>query len=212
MVAKAGRLARIKVSGDPVALTDEPTTGISDTEYQITDAAKRVLPPEAAITVEVSTDAGATFVAAGKHSLNRFTGTVLFDAAQAAGTLVQVSGTYLPVAQAASCKSYSVAFAGQAVDVSDFDSEWVSRIVVGQDVTGSLGKWTTDSRYFEDAIIAAETVLIELWTDRNAAAPDFMVWAILASDELSGAVDGAQETSIEWEGTTDLDGNVLHEL
>ena len=75
MAKLTGKKALVKVSGSPLTLTNEATTDAGDhINYQITNAAKRVMDPTAAVTVKengVATSA--------PYTLNRLNGTVTFQ-------------------------------------------------------------------------------------------------------------------------------------
>ena len=208
-MAIAGRKALVRVSGAPVALSAEPTTADATLKnFTITNAAYRVWDRAAAVSVTRSPD-GVTFTAvpATEYTVNRLTGTVSFAAAQAAGTQIRVSTSYLPLATAAEAKEFSYTFTGNNLDASTFGSTFVLRQQGQRDITGSLSMWTTTDRTFEDALTADRPVVLEFYSDSGASA-DFRVWALVNSDEISAAVDGLAETAVEWEGTADNEGRI----
>jgi hypothetical protein len=73
MAANAGKLCAVKLSGSGLSMTAEATTGTGNTSYQITNTAKRVLDPTAAITVK---DGGVTTVES--YTLDRLQGKIVF--------------------------------------------------------------------------------------------------------------------------------------
>lgn len=208
-MAIAGKKARIKVSGAPVAFANEATTGdVARVVYQINDAGKRVWAREAALTVEQSLDNGVTWNAVSAYTPNRLNGSIIFSSARAAGALVRVSGQYLPLTIAAECSAYSYSLKGRNETNNHFESDWTLRTQTLLDATGSLSKWTNIDRYFEDALLAGDPVVLEIFSDKAAAA-DLRAWALLAADDMSGAIGGVQQTAVEWEGAADADGRAI---
>lgn len=208
----AGYKAQVKVAGAPVPFTGAATTADAGrTRFRIDDPQRRVLDRGAPIEVRRSGDAGTTFAAvpAGDYTVDRLAGTVVFDAPQAAGTVVQVSGSYLALSVAAEAKEYSYTLAGNNQDATHFSGDGYTRRAQGlKDVTGSLSQWTTADRYFQDALTDGRPVVLEFYSDAGEA-PELRVWALVSSSEMSAAVDGLQETSVEWEGTYDADGRAV---
>jgi hypothetical protein len=211
-MATPGRKGRIRIAGAPLDLINAATTANgARTVYTINNVAHRILPPEEAITVSVSTDAGATwtFPQTG-WKLNRLLGTVTFTAANPVGALVRVHGKYLPLSIAAYCREWSISLGATNAVITDFESGlWEKRIQTQKTASGSLSKWARIDSYFHETLREGAHVLLELWTDKDAANPDFRVWARLASVEFSASPDAVHEESVDWEGTTDLEGNAL---
>lgn len=207
-MAIAGKKALVKVSGSAVAFTNEPTTADETLKvFQITDQTKRVWDRKSNITVEESTDNGTTWSAASGYSLDRLAGKVIFATAQAAGTQIRVSGSYLPLSIAAECKEYSYSLQGDNQDASSFGADFIKRKQGLKDISGSLSQWYVDT-YFKDALTSGEPIVLEIYAD-SSANYDFRVWALLAKDEISSAVDGLIEAKVEFEGTADIDGRVI---
>jgi hypothetical protein len=207
-MATPGKKGLVKVPGAPVAMANEATTSLSLVLYQVTNAARRLLTPFGDYVVEQSTNAGANWNAVTAYTLNRLTGSITFSTARSAGTLVRISGNYLPMATAAECKSYRFRISAKNDDTSAFGDEWVRRTQALLDATGALGRWASVDRYFRGQLVAEELVLIEIYAN-SAAAPDLRVWARMSSDEMTAAVEGQQENSVEWEGSPDAEGRVV---
>lgn len=206
-MAYAGKKALVKISGDPVAFTDEPTTANAGlTVFQITDATKQVWALDIAITVERSTDGGVTWVALDPttdgYTLQRLTGSVIFANARNAGTEIRVSGQYLPMSTAAECHEWDSTINGDLIDVTRFQSDWTEKIQGLKSAEGSLSRWWNIDTYFTDSLIAGKPVVIELYA-QDSFEPD-KIWAILTSDEMSAAVDGAVEDEVSYESTDEM--------
>lgn len=218
MAAIAGRKARVRIPGAGVAFTNQGATDTTGgrTTYQITTATMRVFDPTAAITVQTSAD-GVTWTTAGAstYTLNRLVGTVTFAAQQAVGTQVRFSaGTYLPLTSVAGSKSYSYTLTLQLLDSTDFDGAsatgYTSRVRGQIDASGSLSQWDQRDTFFENALIAATVVVLEIMPDRSAAGnPDLVVWAVLDKTQLQTAVTSLGERTVDWQGVPDADGRVV---
>lgn len=204
MPALAGRKALVRVAAAPVLFADEATTGDgTDTIYTIANAVKNCWDPTAAITVKVNgVTAGAT-----TYTIERLVGRVTFAASQGAG-VVTVSGSYLPLATAAGCKSFSIARDRTLIDVSAFGDDWKRSIGGMLNVSGSLGLWYQSDAYFFDAMDAGAPVVLEFFADR-AAAFTLRAWTMLSKAALQASVDAAIEESVDWSGTADADDHVI---
>lgn len=211
-MAIAGRKAQVRVAGAPLPVTAEPTTAnAARTQYQITDPARRVLDMNAAVTVTTFASGSTTGVVAtpGQYTINRLTGTVVFATARNSGTTVQVAASYLPLSVAAEAREYTVTLSASNQDASALGDTHVRRQQGLKDASGSISLWTTTDRYFEEALAAGSPVVLDFYSDGNAAAPDIRAWALISSDEISAAADGLAETAVEWEATADVDGRSI---
>src|SRR5690606_32176932 len=176
-MALKGRRAQVLVAGAPVSFTDEATTANgARTIYQVTNASRRLWTVSGAITVQRSTDGGTNWstVPASQYTLDRLFGRVIFHAAQAMGTQVRVSGEYHPLTPAAAARSFSYALTATLQERAAFDDpdDFQRRRQTMLDVSGTIGRWYELDPYFEDALASGEPVVIEIWSDRNATAPD----------------------------------------
>jgi len=99
-----GSVSTVKITGTPTAMVDEPTTElVADTVFQITNAAKRILDPDAAIVVEVN---GAPV--ASNFVIDKLFGKVTFSPALAGGDTVAITGNYLPTLDVLECREFTV--------------------------------------------------------------------------------------------------------
>jgi hypothetical protein len=211
-MAKKGRKSLVKVTSSPVAMTDEPTTEITEgLEYQITDAAKRILSPFASITVEVDDDGSGTTSSpviqdSSTYVLDRLTGKVTFNNALPLDATVTITGDYLPVATAAESYEYSYTIEANNETNTTFGKTYVSRVQTLLDFNASLSKYHIDQS-FVDRLTSGDPFVLEIYTDSNAV--PLRAWCISSSDEISSSVDGLVEESIEVEGTQDAERRVL---
>jgi hypothetical protein len=191
----------ILVSGAGLALTDEATSLITGTTYQVTNATKRLLDPDAAITVK---DGGVT-IDPDDYTLDRLFGRVVL--AGAPGGAVTVSGTYLPVAAVATATSFGISRKATNVETTPLGAPGaaVQRQQVLKDVSGSIGRFDEADDLFVDALIAGGAVCVQL---NVSGSPHRRMWALVMTSDIDGEADGLLEEGIEWEGTTDADGRV----
>lgn len=218
MSATAGWKARVRVPGAAVAFTNEATTANgARTQYQITNTAKRVFDPQIALAVQTSPD-GTTWTTAGAalYTINRLTGTIIFNAAQAVGTQVRFStGSYLPLSTVAGAHGYSFTITAGQLDASDFDGLAAtsgfaaSKLTSQYDATGTLSQWDQRDTFFANALLNATVLVLELMPDRSATVPDFLVWALLDKEQLQTSLTTLNETSLDWTGVHDADGRVV---
>ncbi|HEX6050031.1 MAG TPA: hypothetical protein VFZ21_12210 [Gemmatimonadaceae bacterium] len=195
-MATKGRVIRIRASGAAVAFVDEATTDTGDgLTYQITNPAKRVWSPTAAITVEVD---GA---AAPAHTVNRLAGTITF-AADPLG-VVTVSGSYLPMTTVARANAYSFSRKSVLAEDPEFGDIDVTREVMQHTCSGSLRRWWVDDAFL-DVLEAGLPIVIER-ADDNGATPRWRAWALLTERAHEVAAGGFQAEPITWEGTPDVD-------
>jgi hypothetical protein len=200
----AGRRALVKIVGAPVVFTNEATTDAGDHQnYQITAAVKRVWDQATALVVKVGGS-----VTAEVYTFNRLTGTVRFATINAGRAAVTLSGAYLPLTSAIGATNFSYSLSKQAIDDTDFDAAYIGFKTCQHgalDVEGSIGRRFTIDTTFRDALLAGAPVVIQFFSDRNAA-PDLTVWALLSKDAITAAQDGIQSGSIDFKGAPDDQG------
>lgn len=201
----SGKKALVKVSGSALTLTGEATTDAgAHTVYQITNAAKRVLDPQLAVTVDVNGSPTAL-----AHTVNRLNGTITFTAPNLNTDVVTVTGSYLPQTTALSCTEWTLQLTGMNADVSEFGDIWVERLSLSKDASGSVKSWRDSlDTTWETALIAGNPIVIALYT-LSTNPPDFLVWALLNKQQVQAAIKSAQSQSIDWEGAADADNRVI---
>lgn len=205
----AGRRAMVRIPGAPAALSGEACANLGDNRaYRVTNAARRVLAPNAAITVRVGgTPTGESF------TLNRLTGTVTFATANAGRGAVTLDGQFLPLSTALGLRSYNWSLNATLADDTDWDTATADngfqrRIQTMLDVTGSIGgKWRVDgpAAIWRDALLNESLVVLEFFPDR-AGARDLIAWAVLAKQSLQMAMESVHTMEVEWQGEADADG------
>jgi hypothetical protein len=210
MSAIAGKRGLVQLTGAAVAFVGEAcTTVTANTIYQITNAAKRVW--DRALPITVKKD-GVTQAAA-LYILDRLNGKVTFLADIGGGHVITLDGSYLPLSTAAEAKTYGYAITADQLDSTSYDSANASggfkrKDLALLDASGTLGRWRSVDRYFENALIQGDPVVIELWADRGTAF-DLRVWANLNRQQIQSACAGLIDETVEWKGDPDVDGRVI---
>lgn len=205
MAAVTGKSVRLKASGEAVSFTDEATTSSDNLVYLVTDAAKRVWGAGATITVE---DAG-VLVAASNYTVNRLAGTITFGGA--AARTITVTGEYLPMTTVAEAKDFSFTTTAQNEPDTVFGDTDVTRIQVGKDVTGSIGRWQSVDTTFEDMLADDAAGVLELSIDGGTSVV-FRARVRASSTSTTGAPRTLLEEGASFEGVADVDGRSHHWL
>lgn len=205
----AGRLVVIKVSGDPLAFTDEATSTTDDQTYQIDDETKRVWDKDADITVKE----GVTETTE-DYTLNRLEGTITFASADSERDVVTVSGQYLPMSEAASAHNYNYDRGVDLLEVTAFRQEdpanpgdyipstHKKRIPGHKFASGSINKWDVVDSYFRDALTDGSPVVLE-FRGQDTGDPQ-RLWALLESAEMAAAIDSPQDEAVSFISTDEL--------
>jgi len=113
----AGYVASIKKSGTPTTITDEETTLLSGKTYQVTNAAKRILDRNTAVTVK---DGGVAVDAANIVSINYLFGRVTFKNTYTPGGAITIDGKYLPTTEVAGANDFTLTQRAAVIDKTDF--------------------------------------------------------------------------------------------
>ncbi len=191
----------ILVSGTALTLTNEACSDLGDDVFQITNAAKRLLDPEATITVKD----GGVAVDPDDYELDRLFGRVTF--ASAPGGAVTISGPYLPVAAVATATSFGISRKATNADKTPLGAPGraMQRQQTMKDVSGSIGRFDEADDLFVDALLSGSVIAVQLNVN---GAPHRRMWALLDSTDTDGEADGLIEEGIEWSGSADADGRV----
>lgn len=203
----------LKMGGTSTAFTNEATTKLTaNTVYQVTNAAKQILDPAVAVTVEVDADGGGAggYVTADPttYTVDYCFGKVTFDADQGASALVRVSGSYLPTLAVAGARECAVADKGSLQETTVFGSAWRTRALTLQDFSGSL---TTieplpadhdpgaGTKRFLALMRAGTPLLLEY---RPGGAGDyFRGWVLLESADEKASLEQLLQGTVNFQGT-----------
>lgn len=201
MAAKAGRLALVKVSGTGVSFTAEAVSTVTTNKvYQITNTAKRVWDRSATITV---LDGGvAVDAVADPYTINRLTGVVTFTATTV--RVITLTGTYLPMTTIAEGTDVSFdASADNATDTAFTDADH-TRIQLGKDCSGSIGRWLSTDTVFADFFAGLVPFVVEIALDGSTV--DIRCWGIASKDSVGASRKALITEGLQFEGAADADG------
>lgn len=133
-MALAGYATTLKVAGTAVPVVNEASTGLGGGVWQVTNTARRIWEPSAAVTVK---DAAVT-VAANLWSFDYLFGKVTFTGYTPSGA-VTVDGSYLPTGPVAEVRSFNLSIKPNILDRTTFDSGGVKQKLSGLgDASGSF--------------------------------------------------------------------------
>ena len=193
-----------------MATVNEAFTMLSgNITYQITNAAKRIIDWKTTLTVQRSTDGGATWNTVTNYGVDYLFGRLTFTVANPVGTLVRASYNYLPLYTFAEGRDVTFDVAAAELDTTVFGDTNVHRINGLFDLSGSIGGFNLLNVEL-DAPGTSEKTLAELLNDREFVVltykPDsggsFQMRAVVmfSSESLSQAVDGLAESTVSFMG------------
>ena len=200
----AGKLAIIKISGSPLSLAEEALSRISDTQWQISTAAKQVVDRDAAPVLEKYDDSEEIWEEIEYESVDKLTGifTFAFPGYGSTEQLRVKSGNYLPLSTAAYAHDYTYNRGIDLHDVTSFREDYRRRLPGLKYASGTLSQWDVTDSYFADALTSGEPVVLEL--RGQAAGNPQRVWALIESDEMAAAVDSLQDEAVSFISTDEL--------
>ncbi|ADO68700.1 hypothetical protein [Stigmatella aurantiaca] len=132
------------VAGAAQSFTRTPAERVGDDPspaFRVVSEDFNRLDPATAVSVEVDTSGTGTAFAdaqAGTYTVNYLFGVVVFDTPPAVGTLVRVSGTFLPVYPVALVRSLSLSISNDVVELLVFGDGYKRREVTLRDFSGEL--------------------------------------------------------------------------
>jgi hypothetical protein len=139
------------------------------------------------------------------YTLNRLSGYVTYGSG--AVRTIYISGSYLPLTEAAESNEFSMSIEADNQDNTKFGANYITREQALKDISGSLSGFYYDATY-KNMLVSGDPVVVEFYSNRSSTF-DMKAWLVLASDEISASVDGLVEESIEFEGATDSDGRCI---
>lgn len=207
-MASAGYPAAVKLSGTPTAMVAEATTElVADTVFQVTAATRRILDPDAALTVLVN-----AIPVASNFVVDYLFGKVTFSPALAPGDVVTLTGNFLPMTEdVLEAREASVSMKRTIGDVTVFHAtdKHRKKLALLLDASGSIGTL----RAHLDAFVG--TTLFALLTSGTRkvleyapvpGAQVFRCWVRFDSEDVADAVEGLVEGSISWVSVTSENG------
>lgn len=202
MTATAAWSSTLKVTGTAVPVTGEACGFVSGSDpnkiYQVTNAARRIWSPDAAITVK---DAGSP-VAAANFSFDYLFGFVTFIGHAVTGAIT-VDGSYLPTVSVAIVHKHSLKLQRDWLDRSSYDDQdgWRRPDVAGR-LSGSCDaellsspRQTVDASTSLFGYLTADTPKV---LEIGSAAGFWRLWVKEESLTESGEVAGLATLSMNW--------------
>lgn len=132
--AISGKIAAFyKQSGTATAMTDEACTDSGDHKnYYITSATKRYIDPDTTVVVEKQTDGEGEFATVSSgYTIQYLGGYVVFDEANGADDVIQVTGKYLPTTQLVGAFNWSLSVEVDMHEVTDFADSGHKNYIAG---------------------------------------------------------------------------------
>lgn len=201
-MAKPGKHARVMImSTTSTPFTDEATTpDATFTIYTIDDRTMRYWDRDTPVVVERN----GTPVPANEYRVQYAGGRIHFYEPQEEEDEITVSGAFVSVVVAAECREFTMSIGREMVDVTVFESDgWRDRLSGIGGVTGTISGFYNINNLFTERLLQQKPLVLEFWTSKDD--PEFFaVYAVLESQELSAAVEGAVETSVGWQSDGEL--------
>jgi hypothetical protein len=198
-MATQGRLAKVNITGDPIAFTDEATSTTDDQVYTIDNSVKEIWALD--VDVVVKDDGVATIE---EYTVNKLKGEITFATVDATRGVVTVSGSYLPRVELTEAHEYSLTINGETLDNTKFGSNFTTKQQGLKSAEGSLSEFFNTNQYLLKDLINDNTVVIEFFQDRTDTTKYYRLFAKITSDEISAPVADLVGMSISFESTNDM--------
>lgn len=193
-MASVGFTATVKASGAAVPVVAEACTGLGGGVWQVTNTARRIWDPAAAITVKD----GGVAVGSGFWAFDYLFGKITFTGYAPAGA-VTVDGSYLPTLAIAEVRSVQVKASRTVLDKTSFDSGGAKQKVLGLvDGGGSFEAFSTGLEDLDAGVGGTQSLwgyltngtpkLIE--ANFGSGALYFRGWVLIEAVNEKAAVDG----------------------
>lgn len=206
-MATAAHNCSVYYTGTSTAVAGEAcsvVTGTGGLVYQITDAAKRIIDPNEAVTVyQAGVDVTSTV------AINYLFGQITFGV-DPAPDAITIDVNYLPRHEITNAREFSVSFASDIVDTTVFNGDAArKKIQTLIDASGSLTSYEAALTDYGGGKLS------EWFTNGTSKVLEFGLvdetvrcWATVESLEPSAAVDGVVELSVGWTLDAQLAGTV----
>jgi hypothetical protein len=201
----AGRATAVKVSGASTAMTGEATTGNyrgNPKAFQVTNAAKQILDPDAAVVVKD----GGTPIAASGYTVNYLFGVVTLVSTP--GGAVTIDASYIPTLTLAEARKVDWSRTCKLLEKTVFGNAEVRRTPGLVDCEGSLEGLApvTDDL---DAGVGGEQSLDSFFTagtpklievSFTGTTRKFRAWALLEQLDEASSFDELVTHPVKWKG------------
>lgn len=198
----------VRLAGTATAFTNAATTKLtSNTVYQITTTANRILDPSAAITVEVDADGagagGYSTASASSYTVDYLFGRITFSSDQGASALVRVSGSYLPLHTVAESRSISINSSRTELEKTLLGDEVKSYLLGLKSAEGELGGLFIGT---DDLDSGAGSLVLETLHDDGTpklleaqfGSVYWRGWVLLKGINRGASVDDLVTSAIQW--------------
>ena len=200
-MATAGNSAKLYRSGTSTSMTAEATTLVTGKTYRITNAAKRMLDPSVAVTVD---DGGVPIASANIQSIDYLHGIIVLDSGYTPSGAVAVDANYLPLSQIADVYTTSITTTVTMLDDTVYEDTAVSRKAGLKDISGSFSAYDEGATAISE-LLGNGTVLFLTFEHTGSASVDHMrARVLLESDDSSVSVDGLVESTYSFVGASTL--------
>jgi hypothetical protein len=208
----AGYNSTVKVTGTPTAMVGEATTDVGGlhTTYQVTNAIKRILDPDAAIVVKKNGVAQASTL----YTLTYLFGTVTFLAPLLGGDVVTIDANYLPTLDVLEARTFNVVMHRDLADSTVFKSSpHKTKFALLKDANGSIGtlRALLDDLDPGGGIVTLQALMANgtrkvLELGLGSSGYVWRGWVLFDSQDVSSAFDALVEGTLSWQATLDDNG------
>lgn len=200
-MSSAGYNAKLYRSGTSTSMTAEATTLVTGKTYRITNAAKRMLDPGSAVTVD---DGGVPIASANIESIDYLHGIIVLDAGYTPGGAITVDANYLPLSQIADVYTSSVSTSVTMLDDTVYEDTGVSRKAGLKDISGSFSAYDEGATALSGLLEAGTVLYLTLMQTGSASVEHLRARVLLESEDASAAVDGLVESTYNFVGASVL--------
>ena len=198
-MATAGYSAKLYRSGTSTSMTAEATTLVTGKTYRITNAAKRILDPTIAVTVD---DGGVPIAAINIASIDYLHGIIVLDSGYSPSGAVTVDANYIPLSQIADVRSADFSTSIVMLDDTVYEDTSVSRKAGLRDISGSFLVYDEGSTAISDLMADGDIVYLTWMLTGSASATHLRARVRIESDDTSVSVDGLVESTYSFVGAS----------
>jgi hypothetical protein len=175
-------------------MTNEATTANgAATVFTITDEAKRFLDPDHATVIDYPDNATPVT----SYASIQYPGGVVTWAATPGGGDVFITGAYLAVVAVGQCKSWTLDFATEMIDVTEFGDSFRVMTPLITNATATIESFYADEVLFNEMISSSPRLGIDLFVEYDAGTPAnckrYTGYGTLGSTNLSVDAGGVIE-------------------
>ena len=171
MAIVKGRLGSIymaKYGAGATAMTNEATTAnIAATVFTITDETKRFIDPDTAVVIDYPDNATPVT----NYSSIQYPGGIVTWAITPGGGSVFITGKYLAVAAVGQCRSWTLDFSTEMVDVTEFGDTFRVMQPLITNATATIEGFYADAALFNEMISTSPRLGIDLFVEYDAVTP-----------------------------------------